>query len=348
MFSYEPLTFLYSTIMAVITAEKLTKIYRNYKRSGSVGKSLRNFFIRDYEEISAVDDISFEIDSGELVGYIGPNGAGKSTTIKMLTGILIPTSGRLHVHGFVPSRQRYEYTQHIGVVFGQRTQLWWDIPVIDSYRLLRKVYQIPKSEFDSRLNDFKALLDLDPILNVPVRKLSLGQRMRCDVVASMLHNPKIIFLDEPTIGLDIIAKLNIRDFLEKINRETGVTMILTTHDLQEIEELCKRLIIIDHGKILYDGDISGLRRRCKFDRFIIFQLTESIALETITNDLGLSSSVQWEQIDPLRIKATFNIELFNPTTIIEAVLRRLPVHDISIEEPSIESIVGHIYAKGKA
>ena len=303
--------------MAIIEAEKLTKIYRNVKRKQGLKGALVNLFYREYEEIKAVDDISFQITAGELIGYIGPNGAGKSTTIKMLTGILIPTSGSLQVNGFTPHRQRHEYTKHIGVVFGQRTQLWWDIPVIESFKLLRKVYQIHLPEFEERLAQFVELLELQSLLNTAVRKLSLGQRMRCDLVASMLHNPKILFLDEPTIGLDVIGKLRIREFLEKINREIGITMILTTHDLKEIEELCERLMIIDHGKILYDGGITGLRDRYSLDRSIIFQLTETVSPEFLQKEFNFNGTVRWENLDPVRLKITFSKDQLNPGQIIE-------------------------------
>ena len=326
---------------------QLTKIYRKVKRKEGLTGALSNLFHREYEEVSAVDRISFHIEPGELVGYIGPNGAGKSTTIKMLTGILIPTSGQLQVSGFVPHRQRQAYTRHIGVVFGQRTQLWWDIPVVESFKLLRKVYGVPRSEFQRRLSRFIELLELKDLLNTAVRKLSLGQRMRCDLVASMLHNPKILFLDEPTIGLDVIGKLRIREFLASINRELGITMILTTHDLKELEELCKRLLIIDHGKILYDGGLKGLRDQYTLDRHIIFQLTDPIPTGRLHHEISFNGLVQWENLDPLRLKVTFSKDRLKPAEIIEKVLKNFPVHDISIEEPSIEAIVGRIYSQGK-
>ena len=332
--------------MAIIEAEGLTKTYRNVKRKKGLKGAVIDLFYREYEEIKAVDEISFQINSGELIGYIGSNGAGKSTTIKMLTGILIPTSGYLQVNGFTPHKQRHEYTRHIGVVFGQRTQLWWDIPVIESFKLLQKVYQIPKTEFEQRLSRFVTLLELNELLNTPVRKLSLGQRMRCDLVASMLHNPKILFLDEPTIGLDVIGKLRIREFLGKINREMDVTMILTTHDLKEIEELCERLLIIDHGKVLYDGGIAKLRDRYTLDRFIIFQLSEALSTDELKSEMGFNGIVSWENVDSLRLKVTFSKDHVKPAEIIENVLKRFPVHDITIEEPSIESIVSRIYSKG--
>jgi len=332
--------------MALIEVENLTKVFRNFKRKEGLAGAVVNLFHRDYEAVRAVDGISFEIEPGELVGYIGPNGAGKSTTIKMLTGILVPTSGRVEVGGFIPHRQRHSYTQTIGVVFGQRTQLWWDIAVIESFKLLRKVYRVPGALFEQRLKQFRRLLELDPLLPMPVRKLSLGQRMRCDLVASLLHNPRVLFLDEPTIGLDVVARLHIRQFLGRINRQLGTTMILTTHDLAEIEKLCRRVLIIDRGRLLYDGLLEGLRQRYSCDRRIIFQLAERAALEELRHSLQADGRVAWQQPEPYRLVATFRRNSIRPAEIIARVIQQAAVHDITIEEPSIEEIVGRIYSEG--
>ena len=332
--------------MAVIEVNDLCKVFRTFKRKEGLAGALANLFHRRYEDVRAVDGISFEIQPGELVGYIGPNGAGKSTTIKMLTGILVPTSGRVEVGGFVPYRQRHEYTQSIGVVFGQRTQLWWDIAVIESFKLLRKVYRVPRALFDQRLEHFRRLLDLDPLLHMPVRKLSLGQRMRCDLVASLLHHPNVLFLDEPTIGLDVVARLHIRQFLGQINRELGTTMILTTHDLAEIEKLCRRVLIIDHGKLLYDGLLDGLRERYSSDRRVIFQLAESASLDALRSSLPADDRLVWQQPEPHRLVASFQRNRVRPAEIIARVIQHAAVHDITIEEPSIEEIVGRIYSEG--
>ena len=218
--------------------------------------SIQNLFVRDYKTVSAVDSVNFSIERGEMVGYIGPNGAGKSTSIKMLTGILVPSSGEIRVNGFVPFRQRRQYVKTIGVVFGQRTQLWWDIAVVESFKLLRRIYDVPQRDFDARMERFDEILGIRDYLHTPVRKLSLGERMRCDLAAALLHNPPLLFLDEPTIGLDVVAKDHIRQFLRAINREFQTTVLLTTHDLDDIEELCRRIMIIDHGKVLYDGPLS--------------------------------------------------------------------------------------------
>ncbi len=329
--------------MSLIEVENLCKDYRSFKRREGMAGAFVNLFHREYQTVTAVDNISFSIQPGELVGYIGPNGAGKSTTIKMLTGILTPTAGNIRVGDFIPYRQRHLYTRTIGVVFGQRTQLWWDIAVIESFKLLRKVYQVPKADFDMRLQLFNDMLDLGPLLNTPVRKLSLGQRMRCDLVASLLHDPRILFLDEPTIGLDVIGKLRIREFLGRISRDFGTTMLLTTHDLDEIEKLCRRVIIIDHGIILYDGTLQGLREKYANERQVIFQLEEPRELGLLQAALDMGDALVWEEVDTLHIRVTFNPLQLRPTELIGRFIQAVPVRDIQIVEPSIDDIVGHIY-----
>ncbi|MCB1187584.1 ATP-binding cassette domain-containing protein [bacterium] len=251
----------------IIHVKELSKVYVNFDRREGIGGAIKDIFKRRYRHIRAVDAISFDIQPGEVVGYIGSNGAGKSTTIKMLTGILTPTSGTMQVNGLVPQQKRYQHARQIGVVFGQRTQLWWDLAVIEAFHLLQKIYRIPQDEYRRRLDQFVDVLDISGQLHQPVRKLSLGQRMKCDLCASLLHNPPILFLDEPTIGLDVAIKERIRRFIQYINTEEESTIILTTHDMVDIEELCPRLIIIDEGKILFDGaqdeikDRFGRRRR---------------------------------------------------------------------------------------
>ncbi|MBN2083293.1 ATP-binding cassette domain-containing protein [bacterium] len=251
----------------IITVSGLTKVYRSYDRREGLGGALLDLFKRRYRDVRAVDGVSFEIGRGEMVGYIGANGAGKSTTIKMLTGILTPTSGGISVNGLEPQRERYRHARQIGVVFGQRTQLWWDLAVIEAFHLLQKIYKVPSDLYRQRLDTFIEVLDISEQLHTPVRKLSLGQRMKCDLCASLLHKPPLLFLDEPTIGLDVAVKERIRRFIRYINREEGTTIILTTHDLTDIEELCPRIIIIDQGRVIYDGateeikDRFGRRRR---------------------------------------------------------------------------------------
>ncbi len=245
--------------MVIIEAKGLTKEFKIFRRREGVVGAFRDLFTRQYQVLKAVDNIDFVVRQGELVGYIGANGAGKSTTIKMMTGILVPTSGHLQVNGFCPHRNREKYTRGIGVVFGQRSQLWWDLAVIESFRLLQRIYRVSEVDFQQRLHRFEDILDIGDYLHLPVRKLSLGQRMRCELAAALLHNPTLLFLDEPTIGLDVLAKANIRDFLKEVNQTLETTIILTTHDLGDIEALCSRVAIIDQGKMLYDGSLDQLR-----------------------------------------------------------------------------------------
>ncbi len=245
----------------IISVHNLTKHFKvAHHRRGALG-ALRNLVSHDYRLVKAVDGISFEIGAGELVGYLGPNGAGKSTTLKMLTGLLVPTSGELLVNGYLPWRERQAYVGKIGAVFGQRTTLWWDLPVIESLDMLQHIYHIPPARYMTNLDEFRKLLELDAFLNTPVRSLSLGQRMRADLCAALLHNPPLLFLDEPTIGLDVVAKERIRQFILHINQQRGTTVILTTHDLADVEKLCERVMIIDKGRLLFDGQLDNLRQR---------------------------------------------------------------------------------------
>lgn len=243
----------------MITMEHVSKSYKIAKRNAGFGEACKAFFHREYEVIHALDDVSFTIDDGEMVGYIGPNGAGKSSTIKILSGILTPDSGSVHVDGRVPYKDRIRHVREIGVVFGQRSQLWWDVPVIDSFSLLKDIYSIPENNYRQNLEELTELLDLAELLRSPARQLSLGQRMRCEIAASLLHRPRILFLDEPTIGLDAVSKLAVREFILKQNRTHGTTVILTTHDMQDIEALASRIILIGKGKILMDGGLEDIR-----------------------------------------------------------------------------------------
>jgi ABC-2 type transport system ATP-binding protein len=250
----------------MIRTAELSKAFRVPRRRGGMFGAVASLLDGRTDEVRAVDSISFEIQQGEMVACLGPNGAGKSTTIKMLTGILVPTGGHAEVLGLVPHQQRRAMAQRIGVVFGQRTQLWWDLPLRDSFDLLRHIYRVPERRFAENLRCFRELLELDPFLDTPVRQLSLGQRMRGDLAAALLHDPEVLFLDEPTIGLDVVAKHRIRHFLLELNRERGVTLLLTTHDMTDVERLCSRLLIIDHGRLLYDGGVGEMRTRLGDDR----------------------------------------------------------------------------------
>lgn len=243
----------------MIEMKGISKTYRIRKREAGIGSAVKALFTRDYTEIHALKEMSFTIPDGQIVGYIGPNGAGKSTTIKILSGILRPDSGECTINGMVPWEDRKKYVSKLGVVFGQRSQLWWDVPVIESFQLLRDIYRVERGEFQSNLRRLTEQLDLQPFLNAPVRLLSLGQRMRCEIAASLMHSPEILFLDEPTIGLDAVSKLKVREFIQSENRERKITVILTTHDMQDIDALCHRVLLIGKGQLLLDGSIEEIR-----------------------------------------------------------------------------------------
>jgi ABC-2 type transport system ATP-binding protein len=327
---------------ALICVQDLCKHFRSFARREGVWGGIQNLFVRDYKTVAAVDGVSFSIDRGEMVGYIGPNGAGKSTSIKMLTGILVPSSGQIRINGFVPFRQRRHYVKTIGVVFGQRTQLWWDIAVIESFKLLRRIYDVSQPDFDARMERFDEILNIRDYLHTPVRKLSLGERMRCDLAAALLHNPPLLFLDEPTIGLDVVAKDHIRQFLRAINREFRTTVLLTTHDLDDIEELCRRIMIIDHGRVLYDGQLSDLKSRLlrtKQIKFILKDRSQADALEMFSRE-GLDV----EQVDELTYRVRFDRTKVATADLIRRILAAIEVRDLLIEDEPIEEIIKRIYA----
>jgi ABC-2 type transport system ATP-binding protein len=296
----------------------------------------RGRFRRERHVVEAVKEISFRVEQGELLGYLGPNGAGKSTTIKMLTGILVPTSGRVSVGGLDPSRQRIQLARRIGAMFGQRVQLWWDLPLIDSFELLRHIYKVPADRHRASLTRFREVLELDPFLHTPVRQLSLGQRIRGELTAAMLHGPELLFLDEPTIGLDVVAKQRVRDFLVEINRENGVTVLLTTHDLGDIERLCNRLLVIDRGSLIWDGGIAELRERYGAERTLIADLEEPAPPLEI-------EGARVEKVDGPRQWLRFRGPAAELTARVAASARLI---DLQIAEPDIEEIVKKIYTSG--
>jgi ABC-2 type transport system ATP-binding protein len=325
---------------SVIVAERLEKTYR--VPLTAKGGALRTLISRGTRDVRAVDTISFRIAPGEMVGYVGPNGAGKSTTIKMLTGILVPSGGQVRVAGLDPTRQRRILAARVGVVFGQRTQLWWDLPLIESLELLRYVYRVPAARFAENLAAFRAVLDLDEFLETPVRQLSLGQRMRGDLAAALLHDPAILYLDEPTIGLDVVAKGRIREFLLEINRERGVTVLLTTHDMADIAHLCARMMIIDHGHLLYDGSVAAIRDRFGTERTLV------VDLETDETGPLIGLPAEEIRVDGLRRWLRFRRADVTAAELIAAVSARYPIRDLTIEEPEIEDIVRRIYQEGIA
>ncbi|HET8523080.1 MAG TPA: ATP-binding cassette domain-containing protein [Thermomicrobiales bacterium] len=334
----------------IITARHLTKTFWVARHRAGAAGALRGLLDRSGRAVEAVADISFDVHPGEVVGYVGPNGAGKSTTIKMLTGILVPTTGEASVAGFVPWRERKALAHRIGVVFGQRTQLWWDLPLIESLALLRYVYRVPADRFEANLRRFRELLELDDFLDTPVRQLSLGQRMRGDLTAALLHDPAILYLDEPTIGLDVVAKARVREFLLQINQERGVTILLTTHDLSDVEFLCRRMIIIDHGRLIYDGTIDDIRDRFGTHRTLVVDLEPDPAtgIDALTPRClgGLPDPVSLVKSDGPRHWLRFDRHLISAADVIAAVTAQCRVRDISIEEPAIEDIVRGIYQHG--
>ncbi|MFJ5225741.1 ATP-binding cassette domain-containing protein [Streptomyces sp. NPDC088400] len=291
---------------------------------------------REKHQVRAVDGISFRVARGEMVGYIGPNGAGKSTTIKMLTGILTPSAGRLRVAGIDPSRERTRLAQRIGVVFGQRTTLWWDLPLIDSYRLMHRMYRVPDARFRVNLERCVELLDLGELLDVPVRQLSLGQRMRGDIAAALLHDPEVLYLDEPTIGLDVVSKAKVREFLRDLNAERGTTVLLTTHDLTDIEQLCKRVMVIDHGRLLYDGALGGLHEVGESERTLVVDLERELPPIELPGArvVKVEGPRQW-----LAFPATASA-----APLVARIAAECPLMDLSVREPDIESVIAKMYA----
>ena len=294
---------------------------------------------RTHKTIKAVENISFSIKAGERVGFIGPNGAGKSTTIKMMTGILLPSDGEISVLGNDPYACRKQNASRIGVVFGQRSQLWWDLPVIDTFALFKKIYKIPENVYQSNIEKYTEILGMKEFINQPVRQLSLGQRMRAELCAALLHNPEIIFLDEPTIGLDIVVKKQIREMIKLINQTNNTTVILTTHDLKDIEEVCDRIILINSGKIIVDDSIENMK-----DKFGGIHNVEFLTAEHYRNDIYIPEVIRWEQSEN-SFKAYFKTNTIGAASIIEKVLSIYKVEDIKINNPSIEDIVAEIYVE---
>ncbi len=334
-------------MMLAIDVHNLSKQFKVQRNREGLRGAFLDLFKREYNLVQAVDNINLQIPKGEICGYIGENGAGKSTTIKMLTGILVPTSGHIVVNGFVPHKEREKFVKGIGVVFGQRSQLWWDIGVIESFQLLKKVYQVPEADFKKRMDELVERLQLSELLHRPVRKLSLGQRMRCELSASLLHNPSIVFLDEPTIGLDIVVKTEIREFLIQMNRDHGTTILLTTHDLQDIEALCSRVVMLDDGKIIYDGALDKLKKTWGKGKEIWFQFTEQIDLFTL-EQLTQGLEVRWTQENEVTSKVWIPITGVNISEVMNRVVGSIEIRDIKIVETNTDDIVREIYKSGSA
>ncbi len=320
--------------MDIIEIKNLSRNFKVAKREGSF---LKYMFFRKHNIIEAVKDITFSIQPGELVGFIGPNGAGKSTTIKMMAGILVPTSGNIKVLDKIPYQNRKTNATNIGVLFGQRSQLWWDLPVSDTFKLLKKIYKIPDNIFKENTDIYGEILGIGEFINQPVRQLSLGQRMRADLCASLLHNPKILFLDEPTIGLDVVVKKQIREMIKDINYKKGVTVILTTHDMKDIDEICQRIIMIDKGQIIIDSPTGDVKNRFKGNSTItvIFDKTPDIF------DVHQAESVELKDNGSAII--TFNSSVISSAAIVSDIVTRHKIIDITIKEPEIDDIIRNLY-----
>ncbi|SES36109.1 ABC-2 type transport system ATP-binding protein [Lentzea xinjiangensis] len=329
---------------AVITAEALTKRFRRPVKQAGLSGSLKHLVRPRYTEVTAVDEVDLSIEAGESVAYVGPNGAGKSTTIKLLCGIIVPSAGRVRVCDVEPHRHRSRNARNISVVFGQRTQLWWDIPVIESLRLIGDIYSVPAADYERNLAEMVDVLDLAPLLDVPVRQLSLGQRMRCDLAAALVHSPTVLFLDEPTIGLDVAVKAKLREFVGLMVRERGLTLMLTSHDLGDIEQLCPRLVMLHSGRVLYDGPYAELTRRFAWET----KITSTLAAppggrpeEAAADILGVTRA---ELHDLTTLNVWFDMRVTTYGAVISGIVDRFAISDISVEEGDAEDVIRRLYS----
>jgi ABC-2 type transport system ATP-binding protein len=328
--------------VAIIKVENLYKEFHQRKGREGLRGAVKDLFKREYRLVQAVNDITFAIEPGEIVGYIGPNGAGKSTTIKMLTGILIPTSGNIEVNGLVPFRNREKNARRIGVVFGQRTQLWWDIPVSETLSLMRYIYRVPENQYQENLKIFNHVLGLDEFIHAPVRQLSLGQRMRADICCAFLHDPDILFLDEPTIGLDVVVKERIREFIREINRVRETTMILATHDMSDIERLSSRVMVINYGEIMYDGDLNNLRRKYGSGETVTADIPGEIRDVQGLKEIGIND-IQYQNG---RISIKYNPEKTNSSTVVGWLMNNTQTSNLNIVGTQIEDVIRRMYQNG--
>ena len=323
--------------MSVIEVKQLTKVFKIPKKEPGLGGAVKGLFRPQFENKTAVNEINFKLEAGEIVGYIGVNGAGKSTTIKMLTGVLMPTSGSINVLGRDPHKQRVDNAHDIGVVFGQRTQLWWDLALIESLNLIAKIYNVHPVKYKLMLDQFTQTLELDELLNIPVRNMSLGQKMRSELAAALIHEPHVVYLDEPTIGLDLIVKERIREFIRTESTSKGMTVMLTTHDLGDIEELCKRVIIIDGGRIIYDGPIETIKKKFGKFREITFETVEDVKA------LDLPQGAEMLSSDDHKVQIRFDRTISTASKVASAVMNQIDVRDFSLSEPELSDIVKQIY-----
>lgn len=323
-----------------IRLESVSKRYVIAEREPGLAGALRGLVKRKTRIVQAVNDISFSLEPGELVGYIGPNGAGKSTTIKLMSGILCPDSGTIEVMGRTPWKERKQHVSHIGVVFGQKSQLWWDTPAIDSFELLRDIYNVHASDYRRRLHELTERLDAGAILKTPVRQMSLGQRMKCELIASLLHGPDILFLDEPTIGLDAVTRIAVREFLTELNRKEGVTMILTTHDMDDVEALCRRVMVVGHGRLLFDGNMDALRETYAPHRLLKIRLGADVTVDGIEQ----AESVRQTGRD---VVIAFRPERISAQEMIARAAGRMPIADLTVESTDVEQMIADMYRELK-
>lgn len=319
----------------MIQLEGISKSFRVSRRSGSLSRAVRALFQREHEQIHALRDLSFRVDEGEMVGYIGPNGAGKSTTIKIMCGVLRPDSGSCLIDGRMPWEERVEHAKHIGVVFGQRSQLWWDVPVIDSFELIRDIYAVDAAAYASRLKELTELLAMGELLRTPARSLSLGQRMRCELAASLLHGPRILFLDEPTIGLDAVSKLAVRGFIRRMNQQQGTTVILTTHDMQDVEALAQRILLVGKGRLLLDGSLQELKRRASGDK--------TLELLYRGPEPGLCEGLSLQDSREGRLLLRVDQALCPVDRAIQHLAQQVEILDVSVSAISAEEMVARLY-----
>ncbi len=321
----------------VINVAGLTKYYQVHQKEPGLSGSLKSLFNRKYYDAKAVDDISFSIDEGELIGFIGPNGAGKTTTLKCLSGLLYPTSGKVEVLGFTPFERKHPFLKQISLVMGQKNQLWWDLPAVDSFLLNKEIYEISDSVYKKTLDELVELLDVKDILQVQVRKLSLGQRMKCELIAALIHNPKILFLDEPTIGLDVVMQQKLRDFVKEYNTRYNATILLTSHYMKDVEQLCERVIIIDHGKILYDGKLEDIVKKYVKNKTLSVIFEKPVAKEKLEK-LG-------EVLEQDGPKAILSVPREKSNHVASRLLDTFPVVDLNIEEANIEEIIRDVFSR---
>jgi len=320
----------------LISVKNLSKHFKVYKKEPGLMGSFKSLFVRKYETVKAVNDVSFEINEGEIIGFIGQNGAGKTTTLKMLSGLLYPTKGEVSVLGFNPWDRKQEFQKQFALIMGQKNQLWWDLPALESFMLNKAIYEIPDKQFEDTLEKLSTLLDVKDILKIQVRKLSLGQRMKCELIAALLHNPKVLFLDEPTIGLDVVMQKTLRDFIKEYNKEFGATIILTSHYMDDVKELCERVIIIDHGTKVYDGLLDKIIKKYARNKTLTLSFDEKISKADL-NEYGTIKSFDENQV-------TLLVKRSEATKIASKILNKFKVNDLNIEEAPIEAIIREIFS----